>query len=130
MTPAVGFVAFLAATLALLGCVVATGLRAKRRLHITLVVLAFAALGVTIRFAVLLGKQFDLHAAGPITPIHLALSKATTACYLLPVATGLRTIFAPATKRWHRRFAFFALGMTVATAITGTLMLWLAPRAA
>jgi len=128
MSPGVGFCAFLAATLALLGCVVLTGLRAQRKRHISLVVLAFTALGVTIRYALLLGKQFDLHAAGIITPIHLALSKATTACYLLPVATGIRTIFAPATKRWHRRLAFLALGMTVATAITGTLMLWLAPR--
>jgi hypothetical protein len=128
MSPGTGFVVFLAATLALLGCVVATGLRAQRKRHITLVALSFAALGVTIRCAVLLGKQFDLPGAGIITPIHLALAKATTACYLLPVATGLRTIFAPAVKRWHRRVAFLALGMTVATAITGTLMLWLAPR--
>ena len=129
MSAGAGFIVCLAATLALLGCVVATGLRAQRKRHITLVVLSFAALGATIRCAILLGKHFDLAGAGIITPIHLSLAKATTGCYLLPVATGIRTIFAPATKRWHRRFAFLALGMTVATAITGTLMLWLAPRA-
>ena len=130
MSPGPGFVVFLAATLALLGCVVLTGFRAQRKRHIALVVLAVAALGVTIRYAVLLGHQFDLPRAGRITPIHLALAKATTACYLLPVATGIRTIFVPAAKRWHKRAAFLVLGMTVATAITGTLMLWLAPRAA
>lgn len=130
MSPGTGFVVFLAATLALLGCVVATGLRAQRRRHIALVVLAVAALGLTIRYAVLLGKLFDLPAAGMITPIHLSLAKVTSACYLLPVATGIRTIFDARAKRWHRRAAFLVLGMTVATAITGTLMLWLAPRVA
>jgi len=130
MTPGTGFVVFLAATLALLGLVVLTGFRAQRKRHIALVVLAVAALGVTIRFAVLLGKLFDLPAAGVITPIHLGLAKVTSLCYLLPVATGIRTIFDARAKRWHKRAAFLVLGMTVATAITGTLMLWLAPRVA
>jgi len=128
MSPGFGFAFFLAATLALLGLVVLTGFRAQRKRHIALVVLAIASLGITIRFAVLLGRSFDLHAAGSITPIHLALSKVATALYLLPIATGIRTIFRPAAKKWHKRAAFLVLGMTVLTAITGTLMLWLAPR--
>jgi hypothetical protein len=130
MTPESGFVVFLLATLALLGLVVATGLRAQRRRHIALVVLSIAALGVTIRYAVLLGKHFDLPAAGVITPIHLWLAKVTTACYLLPIVTGIRTIFAPATRKLHKKVAFLVLGMTLLTAITGTMMLWLAPRVA
>jgi hypothetical protein len=128
MSPGVGFVVFLAATLALLGLVVATGQRALRKRHIALVVLSVAALGVTIRYAVLVGKLFDLPAAGVITPIHLTVAKVTTACYLLPVVTGIRTIFVPATRRLHKKAAFLVLGMTVLTAVTGTLMLWLAPR--
>jgi hypothetical protein len=128
LSPTAGFPASLALTLALLALVVATGLRAKRRWHIPLVALALASLGVTIRFAFLLGKLYDLPAAGAITPIHLTLAKITTACYLLPIATGLRTIFAPATRRLHRKLAFVVLGMTVLTAITGTAMLLLSPR--
>jgi hypothetical protein len=123
-----GFLVFLGATLALLGLVVATGLRAKRRLHIPLVAASVGALAVTIVYAVKLGKLYDLPAAGVITPIHLTLAKVTTACYLLPIATGLRTIFAPATRRLHRKLAFLVLAMTVLTAITGTMMLCLAPR--
>ena len=128
MSPGAGFLAFLLLTLALLGLVVATGLEAKRRWHIPLVACALASLGATIRYALLLGKLYDLQAAGVITPIHLVVARITTACYALPIATGIRTIFAPAARRYHRRFAFLALAMTVLTAITGTLMLCLAPR--
>jgi hypothetical protein len=128
LSPTAGFLVFLAATLALLGLVVATGLRAKRRWHIPLVVASVGALAVTIYYALKVGKLYDLPAAGAITPIHLAIAKVTTACYLLPIATGLRTIFAPATRRLHRKLAFLVLAMTVLTAITGTLMLCLAPR--
>lgn len=130
MSATAGFVVFLVLTLALLGLVVATGLAAKRRWHIPLVLCALASLAATIRYALMLGKLYDLHAAGAITPIHLAVARITTACYLLPIATGIRTIFAPAARRYHRRFAFLALAMTILTAITGTLMLCLAPRIA
>lgn len=128
MSATAGFLFFLGLTLALLGLVVATGLARKRRWHIPLVGLSLAALAATIHFALRVGKLYDLPAAGAITPIHLAIAKITTGCYLLPIATGLRTIFAPAARKYHRRFAFLVLGMTVLTAITGTLMLCLAPR--
>src|SRR5262249_46112569 len=126
--PGSGFLLFLLLTLALLGLVVATGLRAKRRWHIPLVACALASLGATIRYALLLGKLYDLQAAGGITPSRLLVARITSGCYALPIATGIRTIFAPAARRYHRRFAFLALGMTVLTAITGTLMLCLARR--
>ena len=129
MSPVAGFVLSFALTLALLGLVVATGLRARRRLHIAAVALSLAALGVTIRCALGLGELYDLPAAGVITPIHLALAKATTACYLLPIATGIRTIFVPSTRRLHRKLAFLVLGMTALSAVTGTVMMILAPRA-
>ena len=128
MSATAGFLVFLSSTLVLLGLVVATGLRAMRRWHIPLVVCALASLAMTIRYALLLGKLYDLQAAGAITPIHLTVARITTACYLLPIATGIRTIFAPGTRKVHRRLAFLPLAMTVLTAITGTLMLCLAPR--
>ena len=126
MSPTVGFVVFLALTLAGLGCAVATGLRAQRRRHIPCVGASLVFLAATIYYAKALGHHFDLRSAGVITPIHLALAKVTTAFYLLPIATGIATILNPARRRWHRRVAFLVLAMTVATAITGTAMLLLA----
>jgi hypothetical protein len=128
LSPSAGFTVFLAVTLAFLGLTAATGLRAQRRRHIPLAVASIVSLGVTIWFAKALGKQYDLAAAGAITPIHLTLAKVATAMYLLPIGSGVCTIFFPRARRWHRRFAFLVLALTVLTAITGTLMLALAPR--
>ena len=128
MSATAGFLLFLVATLALLVLVVLTGLAAKRRFHIPLVVASVGSLAVTIHYALQLGKLYDLQAAGWITPVHLAIARVATACYLLPIATGIRTIFAPSTRRLHRKLAFLVLAMTLLTAITGTAMIWLAPR--
>lgn len=128
MSSGTAFVLLFSLTLCLLALVVATGLAAKRRWHIPLVVLAFAALGGTIRAAVLVGKHYDLPSAGLITPVHLWLAKVTTALYVLPLATGIRTLFAPGTRKLHRKIAFLVLGLTVLTAITGTAMLGMAER--
>jgi hypothetical protein len=117
----------LVATIFFLGCAVATGLKAKRKQHIASVTGAVAMLGASIYFALELGRVYDIHAAGAITPIHLTLARVTTACYLLPIATGLRTIYAPKTRRLHRKLAFLVLSMTVLTAITGTIMLLRSP---
>ena len=126
MTPTVGFIVCLALTLAGLGGTVATGLRARRRLHIGFVVFSLVCLAATIAYAKDLGDRFDLASAGWITPFHLTLAKVTTALYLVPIATGIATIFRPSTRRWHRRFAFLVLGLTVVTAITGTAMILMA----
>ena len=126
MSPTVGFVVFLALTLAGLAGAVATGLRARRRLHLPCVAAALVCLAVTIHFAKALGHHYDLKSAGAITPIHLTMAKVTTALYLLPIATGIATIFRPARRPWHRRVAFLVLAMTVLTAITGTAMLLMA----
>ena len=122
------FASFLALTLVLLGLVVATGLRARRRWHISFVALAVASLCATIACARRLGDHYDLASAGAITPIHLTLAKIATAAYLLPIATGLRTIFRPGTRPLHRRLAFFVLGLTVLTAMTGTWMILASER--
>ena len=55
-----------------------------------------------------------------------SMAKVTTALYLLPIVTGITTIYRPATRRWHRRVAFLVLAMTVLTAITGTTMILMA----
>lgn len=128
MSPELGFVAFLALTLVLLGVVVATGLAARRRVHLTAVGLAVAALGTTIFFAEKMGDHYDLAAAGAITPVHLAIAKLTTLAYLAPVVTGLLTIRDARWRGRHRLCAFLVLAMTVATAVTGTWMVLAAPR--
>ena len=123
MTPQVGFPLFLLITVLLLAGVVATGLKARLRLHLSLVALALAALGTTIWFAEQLGEYYDLESAGAITPIHLTLAKLTTVGYLLPLGTGLLTL---RNRRWRRRHfacALLILGLTAMTAISGTWMI-------
>lgn len=127
MSPGVGFLAFFLLTLAFLGAVVATGLRAKRKLHLAFVGLAVAALGVTIYYAYGLGRIYDLERAGWITPVHMALARGNTAALLVPVATGIATWRDPRWRPMHRRMAFLVLALTVVTAVTGCWMLWLAP---
>jgi hypothetical protein len=116
------FAVFLALTVLLLLSVVATGLKARRKLHITLVALTLASLGATIYFAEQLGELYDVESAGAITPIHLALAKITTLFYLLPIATGVRTIYVPKTRPLHRKVALTVLALTVVTLVTGLLM--------
>lgn len=130
MSPERGFVVFLALTLALLGIVVATGLAARRRVHLTAVALAVLSLGTTIFFAERMGDHYDLAAAGRITPVHLAIAKLTTLAYLGPVVTGVLTIRDARWRPRHRVCAFLVLAMTVATAVTGTWMVLAAPRLA
>jgi len=122
MTPGVGFVTFLGITLAFLGGVVATGYAANRRVHIPLVVCAVLSLGTTIWFAEQLGELYDLEASGWVYPVHLFFAKLTTACYLLPVVTGIATLRKPERLLWHRRVAYLVLLLTVITAVTGTWM--------
>jgi hypothetical protein len=123
-----GFVLFLLLTLGCLAGAVSSGLRAKRRVHLTCVAGAVGCLGVTIHFALGVGKLYDLAAAGWITPVHLWMAKVATASYLLPVVSGLRTIYHPPTRKLHRKIAFLVLSLTVLTAITGTWMLLASPR--
>jgi hypothetical protein len=56
----------------------------------------------------------------------LTLAKIATASLILPAASGVRTILVPSTRRLHRKLAFTALALIVATAITGTIMMLLA----
>lgn len=128
MSDPFGFVLFLLLTLGCLAGAVSSGLRAKRRVHLTCVAGAVGCLGVTIHFALGVGKLYDLAAAGWITPVHLWMAKVATASYLLPVVSGLRTIYHPPTRKLHRKIAFLVLSLTVLTAITGTWMLLASPR--
>jgi hypothetical protein len=128
MSPGTGFVVFLAVTLALLGCVVHTGMNAQRRRHVPLVVLAVASLATTIRYAEMLGPLYDLEGAGLITPVHLTFAYVTSAAYLLPLVTGPLAIKRPELIPWHRRVAWVVVALTVLTAATGSCMLLVAER--
>ncbi|MBK7642933.1 MAG: hypothetical protein IPJ19_07760 [Planctomycetes bacterium] len=128
MSASVGFVVFLLLTLACLAGAVSTGLRAWRRRHLACVAGAVACLVATIYYALALGHLYDLDAAGWITPVHKTMAKVATASYLLPVVSGVRTIFHPPTRRLHRKIAFLVLSLTIATALTGTWMLLASPR--
>lgn len=117
------FVVFLLVTVAILGLVVVTGLRARRRVHVPAVACLVMSLGAAIYFAEQLGEHYDVHSAGWITPVHLTLAKITTIGYLVPIATGLRTLRHPATRKLHGRVAFTIVVLTVVTAVTGVTML-------
>jgi hypothetical protein len=123
-----GFVGFLILTVALLGAVAWTGFRAQRRWHLRLVVVAVVSLAMAIRYALLVGRLYDLESAGIITPIHMAMARIATAAYLLPVITGLGTLRDPSWRRWHRRAAFTVIVLTVLAAVTGAAMLSMADR--
>ena len=128
MSAEAGFVVCLVATLGFLAGTVASGLRAKRRVHILCVLGAVACLVATIHYAREVGTHFDLASAGWITPVHLWIAKIATGAYLLPAASGLRTIFVPSTRRLHRKLAFLTLSLTVLAAVTGVWMLLAAQR--
>jgi len=119
----VGFCLFLLLTLGFLAGAVSSGLRAKRRVHLLCVSGAVACLAIAINRALALGQHYDLAAAGWITPVHMWMAKIATASYLLPVVSGVRTIYHPPTRKLHRKIAFLVLSLTVATAISGTWML-------
>lgn len=121
------FVVAFALTVVLLGIAVALGFLRKRKTHVAFVLATVGALGVTIYYAYELGKIRDLAAAGWITPFHLTLAKVTTAALLLPVVTGLRVWNHPEAKPLHRKFAYLALGLVVASAITGFWMISRSP---
>ena len=124
--PQVGFPLFLALTIVTLAAVVITGLKGRVRLHISLVATAVAFLAIAIYFAEKLGRFYDLASAGVITPIHLTIAPIATAAYLLPVITGVLTLRDRRHKRLHFKLAMLVLALTVLTALTGSLMLWLA----
>lgn len=127
-TPGVGFALFLVLTVIALVAVVATGLRARVKLHIGLVATTLVLLAIAIYFAEQLGELYDLRAAGAITPIHLTLAKITTLAYLLPVASGLMTLRNRAHRRLHFKLAMLVLALTLATTVTGATMLWMSPK--
>ncbi len=127
MTPTVGFPVSLGVTVLLLVCVVITGLGGRVKLHIPLVFATVLALATAIFFAEKLGKLFDLAATGTLWTVHLALAKTATAAYLLPITTGVLTLRDRKHRRLHFWCAMITLALTVATAITGTWMISVAP---
>ncbi len=128
MTPQVGFPFFLLLTVLVLAGVAWSGFARRRPLHFTLVASALACLAMAIVFAKRLGGLYDLESAGWITPFHLGLAKFTTACYLLPLVTGIATLRRPRTIVWHRRAAFLVLGLTLLSTATGAWMLLASTR--
>jgi hypothetical protein len=128
LSPDYGFPLFLVLTVLLLGGVVASGLKGLLRLHLPLVALALASLGVTIWFAERLGEHYDLESAGWITPVHLTVAKLTTAAYLLPIGTGVLTLRNRRHKRLHLCCALTVLALTLLTTGLGLWMILAAER--
>ena len=130
MSPIVGFLLFLALTLAGLAGTFFTGMRALRKRHLTLVATTVLLLATTIYYAERLGEGLDVRAAGWITDVHLFIAKLTVAAYLAPVITGVSTIRNGRFRKVHGKVAWTVLGLTVLTAVTGTWMVIEAPALA
>jgi hypothetical protein len=122
-SPKILFPVFLVLTVLLLIAVLVTGLTGRVRAHLTLVGLTVTSLAITIYYAEQLGELYDLASAGWITPVHLAIAKAATGSYLLPLVTGLMTLRKRTHKRLHFRMAMVAFTLTVLAAGTGVWML-------
>lgn len=123
MTPEAGFLTSLLVTVGLLVGAAVTGRKRIIRHHVKFVAGAVLSLGVAIYFALKVGERYDLEAAGWITPFHKALAKITTAMYLWPLITGPMVLSGKVGPRVHRIGAWLTLGLTVASTITGIIML-------
>jgi len=123
MTPEAGFLAALLVTVGFLLGAAITGRKRIIRIHVRFVAGAVLSLGVAIFFALKVGERYDLEAAGWITPFHKALAKITTATYLWPLITGPLARSGKVRPSVHRLGAWLALGLTVASTVTGIIML-------
>lgn len=125
MTAFSGFFLFLGVTVVLLLLVAWTGHKHLRRPHVFLVINSMLSLGVAIYYAIQLGKEYDLEAAGWITPVHLTMAKVATAAYVLPISLGILTWRRPRWRRLHGMMGLTVILLTVLTAVTGAIMLYL-----
>jgi len=123
MSPETLLLVGLAVTVGLLLTACWTGHKAKRKPHLVFVLLTVVALTLTVLQAEYVGTLYDLEAAGIITPIHLNIAYVATGSFLLPIITGIMTWRNPAKKKLHRGCVLIAVTLTVASAITGALML-------
>ena len=128
MSPEYGFLGALLGTVAMLVGATITGRKRKIPVHIAFVTAAVTGLGIAIFFALKVGDIYDLEKAGMITPIHLALARVTTATYLWPLVTGPLVLRGKVRPRIHHFGAYMALFLTLASTITGMMMLYGAER--
>ena len=123
MSPEYGFLGALLTTVALLVGAVFTGRARKIRAHVGFAAASVMCLAVAIVFALKVGELYDLEAAGRITPIHLALARITTVSFLWPVLTGPLAAWKKVNPKVHRAGAYLALVLTLASTVTGLMML-------
>lgn len=131
MTLLTTFVLAFGLTLASLVVTMITGLRwrikRRRKLHMGSVVMALGFFAWTIATAYKLGALYDLDGAGWIYPVHMVLARTGTAFLLLPVISGVCVLKTGKHHARHRMLAFVAFGTVTLAAITGFLMLYMAP---
>jgi hypothetical protein len=126
------FLAALLATLALLGGVIATGLRRRRRAHYALVAAFFASLGITIWRAEVMGAAgggLRFEAAATAQLLHRIAVSLTFALVPPLLGTGVRLARAAperetARRRTHRGMAFAFVAGVALSAILGAVMTW------
>jgi len=123
MTPGLGLFVVLPVVVAFLAATVLTGLRKRRRAHLIFVVGTVLGLVVAIAFAVRLGEEYDLEAAGWITPVHLGLARVATVAVLPTLVSGALVLRGRGRLAWHRGFVRLLVGLILLSAITGGWMI-------
>jgi hypothetical protein len=132
------FLIALVVTVALLGGVIASGVRRRRRAHYVLVAVFFAALAVTIWRAEVLGASgggMDFAAAATAQLLHRIAVAFTFALVPWLLVSGVRLARAPqarepALRRTHRGLAVAFVAGVLAAAVLGSVMTWQALAAA
>lgn len=133
----VPFLASLLVTVALLGAVLATGLRRRRGAHYACVAAFFASLGVTIWRAEVMGASnggLRFEAAATAQLLHRIAVALTFVLVPVLLVTGVRLARAPqaaqaARRVLHRRVAMAFIAGVVASALLGSVMTWQAVAA-
>lgn len=128
----VPFLASLLVTVALLGAVIATGLRRRRGAHYACVAAFFGSLGVTIWRAEVLGASgggLHFEAAATAQLLHRIAVALTFALVPALLATGVRLARAapdaePGRRRLHKRVAVAFVAGVLASATLGSVMTW------
>jgi hypothetical protein len=130
LRPEYGFLGSLMGTVVMLAGAAFTGRARRIRAHVGFVAAAVTGLAIAIYFALQVGQLYDLEKAGMITPIHLTLARVTTASFLWPLLTGPLAARKMVSPRVHRLGAWIALILTLASTVTGMMMLYGAERLA
>ncbi len=111
----------LGATVTLMGCAIATGLKGVRRVHYVCVSSMFLALGIAIYLAESLGRAFTFDAV--VETIHLSFAWLTLMGAVPVIRSGIMVARGTGKKDVHRSWVRLFVTLAVTACILGALMM-------